>query len=153
MKPKAILVMALWLVAGSAFAASPMMGTWKLDESKSKLDKSMGKNTTVVYAKEGRKVKVTVDGVDAKGKPTHNEWVGKFDGKDYAVTGDQSAADMRAYKEVNDRTLDMTLKKGGQVVGTGQIMVSSDGKTRTVTLDATNPKGKKTHSVGVYNKE
>jgi hypothetical protein len=43
MKPRAILVMALWLLAGSAFAASPLMGTWKLDESKSKLDPAMGK--------------------------------------------------------------------------------------------------------------
>jgi len=42
--------MALWLLAGSAFAASPLMGTWKLDESKSKLDPAMGKNTTVIYA-------------------------------------------------------------------------------------------------------
>jgi len=25
---------------------------------------------------------VTVDGVDGRGKPTHNKWTGKFDGKD-----------------------------------------------------------------------
>lgn len=151
MKPKAILAMALWLVAGSAFAANPFMGTWKLDESKSKLDPAMGKNTTVIYAKEGRKTKITVDGVDAKGKPTHNEWIGKFDGKDYAVTGDQSF-DMRSYKEVNDRTLSMTLKKDGKVVGSGLVTVSPDGKTRTVQLDTMTPKGKKSHIVAIYNK-
>jgi hypothetical protein len=151
MKPKAILIMALWLIAGSAFAENPFMGTWKLDEAKSKIDKSIGKNMTVVYSKEGRMIKVTVDGVDAKGKPAHNEWVGKFDGKDYAVTGDPSS-DARMYKQVNDRTLDMTSKKGGKVVGTGQIVVSTDGKSRTVTLDTMNSKGKKTHSVVVYNK-
>jgi len=151
MKSKAILVMALWLIAGSAFAASPLMGTWKLDESKSKLDPAMGKNTTVIYAQEGSKVKITVDRVNAKGKPTHNEWVGKFDGKDYPVMRDQ-AFDARAYHQVNDRTLDMTLKKNGKVVGTGLVTVSSDGKTRTVQLDAMTPKGKKTHTVGVYNK-
>jgi len=143
--------MALWLLAGSAFAASPLMGTWKLDESKSKLDPAMGKNMTVIYAKEGRKVKITVDGVDAKGKATHNEWVGKFDGKDYAVTGDQ-AFDMRSYKEVNDRTLSMTLKKDGKVVGSGLVNVAPDGKTRTVQLDATTPKGKRSHVVAVYTK-
>ena len=143
--------MALWLLAGSAFAASPLMGTWKLDESKSKLDPAMGKNTTVIYAQEGSKVKITVDGVNAKGKPTHDEWVGKFDGKDYPVTGDQ-AFDARSYKQVNGRTLDMTLKKKGKVVGTGLVSVSGDGKIRTVQLDAMTPKGKKAHIVGVYNK-
>ena len=143
--------MALWLIAGSAFAASPLMGTWKLDESKSKLDPAMGKNTTVIYAQEGSKVKITVDGVNAKGKPTHNEWVGKFDGKDYPVTGDQ-AFDARAYKQVNGRTLEMTLKKKGEIVGAGLVTVSGDGKTRTVQLDAMTPKGKKAHIVGVYNK-
>jgi hypothetical protein len=81
----------------------------------------------VIYAQEGSKVKITVDGVNAKGKPDHNEWVGKFDGKDYPVTGDQ-AFDARAYRQVNGRTLDMTLKKKGKVVGTGLVTVSGDGK-------------------------
>lgn len=151
MKSKAILATALWLVTGSALIASPLMGTWKLDESKSQLDPAMGKNTTVIYAKKDGKVKITVDGVDAKGKPTHNEWVGKFDGKDYAVTGDQSF-DMRSYKQVNDRTLSMTLKKEGKIVGSGLVTVSQDGKTRTVQLDAMTPKGKKSHLVAVYSK-
>jgi hypothetical protein len=150
MKPKAIVFIALLLTCGSALAANPFVGTWKLDEAKSKLDRGMGKNTTVVYAREGNKIKVTVDGVDAKGKPAHNEWVGKFDGKDYPITGDQTF-DTRAYKQVNDRTLAMTLKKGGKVLGGGQVEVSRDGKTRTVTLD-TVMKGRKTHNVAVYDK-
>ncbi len=41
----------------------------------------MGKNHTVIYAAEGDKTKVTVEGVDKDGKPTHSVRVGKFDGK------------------------------------------------------------------------
>ena len=55
-----------------------------------------------------------VDGTDAEGKPTHNEWTGKFDGKDYPLTGDPSA-DTRSYKVVNDNTTDLTNKKDGKV--------------------------------------
>ena len=44
-----------------------------------------------MYEAAGDQIKSTVDGVDAQGKPTHNEWVGKFDGKDYPVTGDPSS--------------------------------------------------------------
>ena len=46
----------------------------------------------------------TVDGVDGQGKPAHNEWTGKFDGKDYPVTGD-TASDVRSYKQIDDHTL------------------------------------------------
>jgi len=75
------------------------MGTWKLNERKSKLAPGMPKNNTVVYEVAGDNVKVTVDGTDNDGKPTHNEWTGKFDGKDYAVTGDPNS-DERSYKKL-----------------------------------------------------
>src|SRR3984893_13011430 len=47
----------------------PQMGTWKLNEAKSKIPAGMGKNRTVVYAEQKDKIKVTVDGVDKDGKP------------------------------------------------------------------------------------
>src|ERR1043166_10339178 len=89
MKIKTIgLTLALCFVAGAAcFAADDQqMGTWKLNEAKSKLTPGTGKNTTVAYEAAGDQVKVIIDGTDKDGKPTHNEWTGKFDGNDYAVT-------------------------------------------------------------------
>ena len=56
----------------------------------------MGKVMMVTYKNTLGNVKVTVDGVDAKGKPTHSEWSGKIDGKDYPVTGDP-ISDARSY--------------------------------------------------------
>src|SRR5437763_1494780 len=83
-------------------AENPNMGTWKLNESKSKLSPGTGKNNTVTYSNTMMgKVKVTVDGIDGKGKPAHNAWTGKFDGKDYPVTGDPNS-DSRSYRKVND---------------------------------------------------
>jgi hypothetical protein len=67
-----------------------------------------------VYEAAGDSVKVTVDGVGGQGKPAHNEWTGKFDGKDYPVTGNP-ASDARFYKQINDHTLGLTVKKGGKV--------------------------------------
>ena len=127
------------------------LGTWKLNEAKSKLSPGTGKNTTVIYAAAGDSVKVTVDGVDANGKPAHNEWTGKFDGKDYPLTGDP-ASDMRSYKRVDDHTLALTNKKGGKATLTGNIVLSADGKTRTVTINGTDAKGKKFTSTAVYDK-
>ena len=135
-----------------SFADNANMGTWKLNEGKSKLSAGAPKNTTVVYEAAGDSVKVTVDGVDAAGKPTHNEWTGKFDGKDYPVTGDP-ASDTRAYKEVDDHNLDMTVKKGDKVTMTGKISVSKDGKSRTVNVSGTDPAGKKVKATSVYDKQ
>src|SRR5271169_3650246 len=94
------------------FAQNPTLGTWKLNEAKSKLVPGTAKNITVVYAAAGDNIKGTIDGVDGQGKPTHNEWMGKFDGKDYPVTGDPNS-DTRAIKQIDDHNYDLTVKKGG----------------------------------------
>jgi len=105
-----------------------------------------------MYEAAGDNIKATVDGVDGDGKPTHSEWVGKFDGKDYPVTGD-STSDMRSYKKINDHTMELTAKKDGKVTMSGKIVVSPDGKSRTVTVNATDAKGNKIMMVGVYDKQ
>jgi hypothetical protein len=132
--------------------ASPQMGTWKLNEAKSKIPAGAPKNTMVVYEAAGDSTKVTVDGVDGQGKATHNEWTGKFDGKDYPLAGDP-AADMRAYKMISAHKLELTNKKGGKVTATGTIVVSEDGKSRTVTVSGMDAAGKKVHSTAVYDKQ
>lgn len=154
MKAKTIVssLVVCFFAAAVCFAGAIQIGTWKLNEAKSKIAAGAAKNHTVVYEAAGEDVKVTVDGTDRDGKPTHNEWTGKFDGKDYAVTGD-AASDMRSYKKVNDRTLDLTIKKDGKVVVTGRIVESSDGKSRTVTTTGTDADGKKWTSVAVYDKQ
>jgi hypothetical protein len=148
-----VLTLALCFVGVAVcFADNANMGTWKLNETKSKLAPGADKNNTVVYEAAGDDVKVTVDGVDGQGQATHNEWTGKFDGKDYPVTGD-SRSDSRSYKKINDHTLELTARKGGKVTLTGRIVVSADGKTRTVSTSGTDPAGKKVKSTGVYDKQ
>src|ERR1700737_3430537 len=128
------------------------MGTWKLNEAKSTFAPGALKNNTVVYAAAGYNVKVTVDGTDKDGNPTHNEWTGKFDGNDYPVTGDPNS-DARSLKKIDDRTLELTVKKGGNISTTGRIVVSADGKSRTVTTSGTDVTGKKITSTAVYDKQ
>jgi hypothetical protein len=154
MKTKRIGLILAFCFLGSAacFAADPQMGTWKLNEAKSKITPGTTKNTHVVYSSMLGQVKIKSDGIDPSGKPIHVEWSGKFDGKDYPVTGDPNS-DSRSYTKVNDRTLTTTAKKNAKVIGTGQIVVSADGKSRTVTINGTTPKGKKFKNVAVYDKQ
>ena len=148
-----VLTLAVWFAAAAlCLAASSQVGTWKLNEPKSKFTPGTGKNTTVVYKDVmGGKVKITTDGIDAHGKPAHSEWTGKFDGKDYAVTGDPNS-DMRSYTKVDDRTLDFVVKKAGKTTAKGRVAISADAKSRTVSVSGTDAKGKKFQNTAVYDK-
>jgi|ERR1700730_2856987 len=154
MKGRVILftLAALFVGATVCLAQNPQMGTWKLNEAKSKFSPGAAKNNTVVYEAAGDSVKVTVDGVDGDGNPIHNEWTGKFDGKYYSVTGDPTS-DMRSYRKINNHTLALTGKKGGKVTLNGRIVVSANGKTRTVTTTGTDAKGKRFTTKAVYDKQ
>jgi hypothetical protein len=155
MKAKTVLItLAFCLVAATVVMAqdNPHMGTWKLNEAKSKIAAGSAKNHTVVYEAAGDDTKVTVDGVDASGNATHNEWTGKFDGKCYAVTGD-ATSDQRCYKVINKTTMELTGKKDGKVTVTGEIVATPDGKSRTVTTSGTDANGKKFKTVAVYDKQ
>jgi hypothetical protein len=148
----AVAAVALSFAAAAAcFAANPHLGTWKLNEAKSKIPPGMGKNTMVTYAETKDKIKVTVEGVDKDGKPTHSIWVGKFDGKGYPAKGNLTYNSV-AYKVVNDRTNDITTWKDGKMVWSGRIMVAADGKSRTVTMSGTDANGKKFKGKAVYDK-
>jgi hypothetical protein len=146
------LALALCFFGAATCFADPEMGTWKRNEAKSKFAPGVPKNNTVVYEAVGDNVKITVDGTDKDGNAMHTEWTGKFDGKDYPVTGDP-ASDARSYKRINDRTLEMTVKKDGKVTISGRIVVSADGKTRTVTVDGTDAEGKKFQRKVLYDKQ
>jgi hypothetical protein len=138
--------------AAVCFADDPQIGTWTLNEAKSKFAPGAPKNHTVVYEATGDNVKVTVDGTDKDGNATHNEWTGKFDGEDYPVTGDP-ASDMRSYQKVGDRILKMKIKKDGKVTITGRIMVSADDKSRVVSTSEAGAKGKGPTNRAVYDKQ
>jgi hypothetical protein len=141
---------ALFATAVACFAADVNVGTWKVNAAKSKNLPSDDKNTTIAIAAAGDSMKVTIDGIDAKNKPFHDEWTGKFDAKDYPVTGDPDT-DTRAYKPINDHTLELIEKKGGKI-DTSRVVYSADGKTRTVTGTMTNADGTKTKATIVYDK-
>jgi hypothetical protein len=148
----ALTIAMLFVGLAMCSAQNPTLGTWKLNEAKSKIPAGSSKNLTVTYAAAGDSIKGTIDGVDGQGKPTHTEWTGKFDGKFYPVTGDPSS-DMRAIKQVDEHHYDLTVKKAGKVTMTGKAVIAPDGKSRTVTVSGMDPMGMKMEGVSVYDKQ
>ena len=139
-------------VVAVSFADNPNIGTWKLNDAKSKIPAGVSKNTTVTYTADGDNLKAVLDGVDGKGNPTHSEWIGKFDGKDYPVTGDPNV-DSRSITKVDEHHYKVASKKDGKVVQSGNIVLAPDGKSRTLTTSGTNAAGKKTSATYIYDKE
>jgi|SRR5215813_6398645 len=140
------------LAAVCLATTDPHMGTWKLNESKSKIAAGAPKNQTVTYEASGDSIKVTLEGTAPDGSKSHIEWTGKFDGKDYPSTGNPNEI-TRAYKRVNAHTMSVDSKKDGKTVLTGTVVVAADGKSRTVTTTGSDANGKKYKSVAVYDKQ
>jgi hypothetical protein len=149
-----VCVVTLCLAVGTlCLAADQTVGTWKVNVAKSKYSPGPSPKVSMVKFEEtGDNVKIVVDATEADGKASHNEWTGKYDGKDYAVKGDLNT-DARSYKKTDDYTLEVVSKKAGKVTTTSKSVYSQDGKTRTLTTTGTNAQGQKVDNSVIYEKQ
>ena len=88
-----VLTLALCIVglAVSYAAENPNMGTWKLNEAKSKIPAGMTEeHHRGVLAPQATTLRSPPTASTAPASRAHTEWTGKFDGKAYPVTGDPS---------------------------------------------------------------
>ena len=139
----------------TALAADMLSGTWKQNMAKSKYDPAnlAAKSATTKWEAVGADgLKWVADGVDAQGKPTHSEFSGRFDGKDFPIKG-IPIEDTRAYKRIDDFTYEFVSKKAGKVTTTTHMVISRDGKTRTLTTTGTDAEGRKVNNTVVYEKQ
>ena len=151
-------VITLLAVAGSSAVraqSNPLVGTWKLNLTKSKYDPGpMPKSLTRTVEAHGDGVKYTFAGVAADGSAISYGFSATFDGKDNPVTGSMpSGADTISAKRIDAHHYVATLKKGGKEVGTSKVTVSKDGKVTTVDATGTTASGAKEHDVQVYDKQ
>jgi Cu/Ag efflux protein CusF len=137
----------------AASAADQHSGTWKMNPAKSKYSPGPApKSNTVKIDSDAENIKLTADGIDAAGNPTHVEYTAKYDGKDYPITGSPNA-DTVAIERLDASTIRSTLKKGDKVVMTVTSVISKEGKTRTSTFKGKDAQGQDVNNVVVYNKQ
>ncbi|HET9218259.1 MAG TPA: hypothetical protein VFR18_14840 [Terriglobia bacterium] len=140
--------------AAPATSANPHAGTWTLNVGKSSYSPGPApKSQTLKIESWGDDgLTYVADGVGADDKPTHSEFQAKFDEKDYEFKGNPDA-DMLSYSKVDANTLHATLKRKGAAVITAHVVVSPDGKTRTVTQSGKDAQGRDVKIVSVYEKQ
>ncbi len=152
-------VLALGLVGALAVTtlAQPSdssLGTWKANFAKSTYAAGTApKSVTTRHEVAGAGVKTTVDSVDADGTVRHWTYASNYDGKDNPITGNCPYGDSIARTRVDANTTKSVYKNGGTVTAAQTSVVSSDGKSRTVTTTGTNAKGQAVKSVVVYDKQ
>jgi hypothetical protein len=126
--------------------------TWKLNVHKSMYKPGPAPRSEIgTFTQVGPDIKLTLDRIDADGKPVHIEWLGKFDGRFYPLQGDTTSNE-RSYRKVDDYTYEGINKKNGKIVRRVTIGYSRDGKTRTNTVSGTNALGQQLQNVQVYDR-
>jgi hypothetical protein len=151
---KVVAILLFTLTAAGMLVAqdNPFVGTWKLDVAKSKYDPGPApKSQTRTWDASG---KVTVEGINAAGKPVTYGYPIMNDGKDYPTTGSvPNGADMISSKKINPNTVEVNFKRGGQGAETTKFTVSKDGKMLTISAKGTNPDGSAFNNVTVWEKQ
>jgi hypothetical protein len=144
----------LVVTAANAQTTEPIMGTWTLDVAKSSYKPGPApKQATIIVEPAGKGIKVAVDSVNADGSPLKWGFTSARDGKEEApVTGNPMYDVVTTTRESATAGTNV-YKKGGKVVMTVKIAVSTDGKSMTVTSNGTDLKGQAVHNVAVYNKK
>jgi hypothetical protein len=132
----AVVVVGLVVVlAGTSLAQSDnsSLGTWKLRGPMPNVGAGSPVSVILKYEAVGTGVKATLDVVGADGPLAHMEFSGHYDGKDNPVTGSAEVGDVVALSRVDVNTVRLVHKRDGKVVLTETAVVSSDGKTMTIT--------------------
>jgi hypothetical protein len=145
-------LLAAVLMAGPAFAADPVLGSWKLDVSKSKFSPGGElKAATRKYSENGGLYTLDQKLTRADGKEMAYK-VQYRDGKEQKNEG-SAFVDATVAKKIDANTWDFELKKEGKVIGQVHRVVSADGKTLTVHNTGTQLSGVKGDETLVFDKQ
>jgi hypothetical protein len=153
----AVAALALALAPSAAQAgpaASPILGTWKLNVAKSTFTPGPGwrSQTRTYRLAPGGGVIVDWVGVGGHGEAMHVSFESVSDGKDYPMKGSANYDTLNAVR-VDALTVKSEEKRDGKVVGVAIRTLSPDGKVMTITDDGTNRKGEKFSQVLVFDRQ
>jgi hypothetical protein len=144
----ALVATACTVVLASAQASNPRLGKWKL-----KQDAPPPALNIMTYEPFGSGgMKVTVESTNREGRKSTWTYNTMFDGKDEPVSGD-TRTETTAVKKVDERTNEITNKRGGKVTQVIVNVLSPDGKRIDNTYKNYNEKSELTNTTtAVYEK-
>lgn len=114
----------LGVVVAAQTSANPRIGKWKMKSDAP--PPAVNLMTYEAYGDGG--MRVTVENTNAQGRKATWTYVTMFDGKDMPVSGD-TRTETTAVRKIDDRTTEITNKRGGRVVQVITNVLSPDGNT------------------------
>ena len=143
---------AIAIMSLSAYASDPLAGTWELNVEKSTFSPGPPPKSEIrTYEVTGQQEKMGVKRIDAKGDETSFGFTANRGGKDYPYEGSPTI-DTISLTSVDTFTATYVLKKAGEVVLTGTRAISKDGKTMTLPIKFTTPKGVQVDNLMIFDK-
>lgn len=148
-----LLLLALLCCASSVSAQTPSAweGDWRLN-----VGQSTWGPVPAAYARArwriqsvDDQIRMIYDMVGTRGGVTHMEWLGRFDGADYAMQGPDAVVTY-AYTTLDERTLALTVKVDGNVTATSRLVLSADGRTLTTENVSGHPRYGKIATTSIY---
>jgi hypothetical protein len=140
----------------AALAADNSLGTWKVNVAASKYTPAPWpvKALTMVREAVPGGVKVTSTGERTDGTAINTNYVANYDGTPGGVLGKGAPYDSVSIKKVDDNTFTYEAKSvAGKYSASGRVVISSDGKTMTLTATGTDIDGKEMALTLVYDKQ
>jgi hypothetical protein len=153
-------------MVATLFAADLFAGTWRAN-----IAKTTQANATTPVPNPPREAlqkieavangrRMVDDAVDAAGQKHHGDWTVKFDGKQYpakyTIDGKPDPSfegETVSATRIDDHTLQFTFTRNGKVVSQNRNVISTDGKTRTVTQTGTSADGQQRIRTVVWEKQ
>jgi hypothetical protein len=132
---------------------SRVIGTWLLNVAKSKfIPGPPYRGETRTYEPTEQGIKATIKRTFADGRTATIEYVANYDSLEYPVTGSPDYDAIRLTK-VDALTYEAVLGHAGSVFAVTRRVISADGKTMTITLQAPDIQGSRVNNVMVYDKQ
>lgn len=146
-------------LAGSLYAADPLVGTWKLNVAKSKFagPTPRFRELTVVYQQQDGQFIGALTATYEDGSPVLFKYTVPSSGGavlySEQVGGREGISTTLSPHSKNSHTTDWPTAFGGKVIFTQQDVVSRDGKTLTSTLRGNDAEGKPYEAVWVAERQ
>jgi hypothetical protein len=143
----------LLLIPGLVLAADPFLGTWKINTAKSKYSPGPApKGGTITFTEEGGWIIGKNETVSADGTTSKRNNRYKLDGKEYPFDSPSGKGTI-SVKANGERERTSTLKLADGSTLMLKTVISSDGKTRTMTTTGKNAQGQAVKNVVVYDRQ
>jgi hypothetical protein len=146
-----VFMFGLCAAVSSAQAPDPILGTWKLNLTKSRYATPAPKSMTVTLAPAARGYAITIDAIGPDGQPQKWGYTSTFDGSESPVSGNPNIDAVVARSNGTVGTVEY--KKAGKVVSTTMSSMSDDGKTLTVRVKSMDAQGKEVTTIAVYDRQ